>query len=74
MRSSVCAINAASGDNFNMNYPDYSQTSTDHSSILILVRGVGPSKPKSLQKIFERIQKVNNVKIKGEKCHDKNYD
>lgn len=25
-----------------------------------------PNKPRSLQKIFERIQKIDNVKIKGE--------
>jgi hypothetical protein len=66
MRSSVCALNAASGENFNLMYPDYEQTTSHHSQLLVLIRGIGPNKPRTLQKIFERIQKVNNVKIKGE--------
>lgn len=81
----MCALNAATGDNFNMNFPDYDQTTAHHSCLLVLIRGIGvnlhksesdelpiltvrffqPNKPRTLQKIFERIQKVNNVKIKG---------
>lgn len=41
MRSSVCALNAASGDNFNMNFPDYEQTTGHHSTLLVLIRGIG---------------------------------
>lgn len=48
-----------------MSHPDYEQQAYHHSCLLILIRGIGPSKPRSLQKIFERIQHVNNVKIKG---------
>lgn len=49
----------------NMSHPDYEQQAHHHSCLLVLIRGIGPSKPRSLQKIFERIQHVNNVKIKG---------
>lgn len=66
MRSSVCALNAASGENFNLMFPDYEQHTSHHAHLLVLIRGIGPNKPRTLQKIFERIQKVNNVKIKGE--------
>lgn len=48
-----------------MSHPDYEQQAHHHSCLLILIRGIGQSKPRSLQKIFERIQQVNNVKIKG---------
>ena len=48
-----------------MSHPDYDQQAYHHGSLLVLVRGIGPLKPRSLQKIFERIQKVNNIKIKG---------
>lgn len=41
MRSSLCALNAASGDNFTMNFPDYDQLSTDHARLLVLIRGIG---------------------------------
>lgn len=64
MRSSLCALTAATGDNLSMNFPDYEQLSSDHGRLLILIRGIGPNKPRSLQKIFERIQKIDNVKIK----------
>jgi hypothetical protein len=45
MRSSVCALNAATGDNFNMNFPDYEQTSAHHSCLLVLIRGIGVDFP-----------------------------
>lgn len=41
MRSSVCALNAATADNFNMNFPDYDQTTAHHSCLLLLIRGIG---------------------------------
>lgn len=41
MRSSLCALNAATGDNLTMNFPDYQQIASDHSRILILIRGIG---------------------------------
>jgi hypothetical protein len=32
-----------------------------HGCLLILIRGILPNEPVSLQKIFDRIQKVNNI-------------
>lgn len=48
-----------------MSHPDYNQNAYHHGCLLVLVRGIGQSKPRSLQKIFERLQRVNNVKITG---------
>lgn len=48
-----------------MSHPDYEQHAHHHGCLLVLVRGIGQSKPRSLQKIFERLQRVNNVKITG---------
>lgn len=48
-----------------MAHPDYEQHHYHHGCLLILVRGIGPLKPRSLQRVFERIQRVNNVKIPG---------
>lgn len=48
-----------------MSHPDYDQNAYHHGCLLVLVRGIGQSKPRSLQKIFERLQLVNNVKISG---------
>lgn len=47
MRSSVCALNAATGENFNMNFPDYDQTTAHHSCLLVLIRGIGVNLHKS---------------------------
>lgn len=52
-----------------MSHPDYEQQAHHHSCLLVLIRGIGSSKPRSLQKIFERVQRVNNVKIKGHTAH-----
>lgn len=41
MRSSLCQLNAATGDNLTMNFPDYEQLASDHSRLLILIRGIG---------------------------------
>lgn len=46
-----------------MSHPDYSQHAHHHGSLLVLVRGIGGNKPRSLQKVFERIQRVENVQI-----------
>ncbi|KXJ79652.1 hypothetical protein RP20_CCG000124 [Aedes albopictus] len=48
-----------------MAHPDYEQHHYHHGCLLILVRGIGPLKPRSLQRVFERIQRINNVKIPG---------
>ncbi|XP_052893133.1 protein brunelleschi isoform X2 [Anopheles moucheti] len=63
MRSSVSyMLSQAAGDPI-MAHPDYEQHHYHHGCLLILVRGIGSSKPRSLQRIFERVQRVNNVKI-----------
>lgn len=63
MRSSVSyMLSHGSGDPI-MSHPDYEQEAHHHGALLILVRGIGHSKPRSLQRIFERIQRVNNVRI-----------
>lgn len=54
-----------------MSHPDYEQHAHHHGCLLVLVRGIGPSKPRSLQKIFERLQKVNNVKVNGKLNYSK---
>uniref|UniRef100_A0A1B0A401 Uncharacterized protein n=1 Tax=Glossina pallidipes TaxID=7398 RepID=A0A1B0A401_GLOPL len=46
-----------------MSRPDYEQTILHHSYLLVLLRGVGPSKPRTLQKAFDKVRGVNNVKI-----------
>uniref|UniRef100_A0A6B2EIB5 Putative targeting complex trapp subunit n=1 Tax=Phlebotomus kandelakii TaxID=1109342 RepID=A0A6B2EIB5_9DIPT len=46
-----------------MSHPDYEQNAHHHGALLVLVRGIGPAKPRSLQKVFERIQSVNTVRI-----------
>lgn len=65
MRSSVSYMLSHSAVDTIMSKPDYEQNAHHHGSVLVLVRGIGPSKPRSLQKVFERLQKVNNVKING---------
>ncbi|XP_058124647.1 protein brunelleschi [Anopheles ziemanni] len=63
MRSSVSyMLSQGPGDPI-MAHLDYEQHHYHHGCLLILVRGIGPSKPRSLQRVFERIQRVNNVKI-----------
>lgn len=65
MRSSVSYMLSEGGREPAMSHPDYEQISHDHGALLILTRGLGDKKPKSLQKVFERIQKVNNLKVTG---------
>lgn len=48
-----------------MSHPDYEQTIFHHSELLVLLRGVGVAKPRSLQRIFDRVRAINNVKITG---------
>ncbi|XP_055918283.1 protein brunelleschi [Eupeodes corollae] len=46
-----------------MSRPDYEQSCYHHGCLLVLLRGIGDAKPRSLQRIFDRVRKVNNVKI-----------
>lgn len=65
MRSSVSyMLSHGSGEPI-MSHPDFEQHAYHHGCLLVLVRGIGQSKPRSLQNIFERLQRVNNVKITG---------
>ncbi|KAH8419358.1 hypothetical protein KR222_006517 [Zaprionus bogoriensis] len=42
---------------------DYEQSALHHSSLLVLLRGVGPSRARILQRAFERVRRVNNIKV-----------
>ncbi|XP_030380620.1 protein brunelleschi [Scaptodrosophila lebanonensis] len=46
-----------------MSRPDYEQTALHHGCLLVLLRGVGPSKPRTLQRAFEKVRRVNNIKV-----------
>ncbi|XP_017873060.1 PREDICTED: protein brunelleschi [Drosophila arizonae] len=42
---------------------DYEQTALHHSCLLVLLRGVGPSRARVLQRAFEKVRRVNNIKV-----------
>ncbi|KAF5285809.1 hypothetical protein FQA39_LY04270 [Lamprigera yunnana] len=64
MRSSVSYILSSTTSEPNMSHPDYEQYSHDHAAHLILVKQIGSClKTKIFNKFFERISRVNNVKI-----------
>lgn len=65
MRSSVSYMLSHGSGEPAMSHPDYEQQAHHHSCLLVLIRGIGTAKPRSLQRVFERIQQVNNIKIKG---------
>lgn len=65
MRSSVSFMLSHGTGEPAMSHPDYEQHAHHHGALLVLVRGIGPAKPRSLQKVFERLQKVNNVQVTG---------
>lgn len=67
MRSTVSYMLSESIKEPAMSHPDYEQQAFHHSFLLVLIRGIGSQKPKSLQSVFERIQKIQNVKVKGKK-------
>ncbi|CAH1163945.1 unnamed protein product [Phaedon cochleariae] len=64
MRSSVSYILSSSTSEPNMSHPDYEQYSHDHAALLVLVRHIGNQlKPKIFMKFYDRISKINSVKI-----------
>lgn len=64
MRSSVSYILSTNTTEPNMSHPDYEQISHDHAALLILVKHIGSQlKPKTFSKFFDRIAKLNEVKI-----------
>lgn len=54
-----------SGREPSQQHPDFEQQAHHAGSILILIRGIGTDRSKSLKCIFERIQKIENVKVNG---------
>lgn len=66
MRAAVGAVQPhASVEPPVMSRLDYEQNALHHSSLLVLLRGVGPSRARILQRAFERVRRVNNIKVTG---------
>ncbi|XP_022916295.2 protein brunelleschi [Onthophagus taurus] len=64
MRSSVSYILSSTSTEPNMSHPDYEQFSHDHAALLVLVRHIGSQlKTATFNKYFERISKINSVKV-----------
>ncbi|CAD7000073.1 unnamed protein product [Ceratitis capitata] len=63
MRANVSLMLSHGASETVMSRPDYEQNSLHHGCLLVLLRGVGPSKPRSLQKAFDKVRRVSNVKI-----------
>ncbi|XP_036344710.1 protein brunelleschi-like isoform X1 [Rhagoletis pomonella] len=63
MRANVGLILSHEAGETIMSRPDYEQNALHHGCLLVLLRGVGPSKPRSLQKAFDKVRRVSNVKI-----------
>lgn len=66
MRSSVSYILSHGPGESVMSHPDYAQQAQHHACLLVLVKGIG-GVLKNFNKLWERIQKVNNIKVTG-KC------
>ncbi|XP_068618004.1 protein brunelleschi [Battus philenor] len=62
MRSSVSYILSHAPGESVMSHPDYAQHAQHHACLLVLVRGIG-GVLKNFNKLWERIQKVNNIKV-----------
>lgn len=65
MRSTVSFMLSGQAEQLAMSHPDYEIQTHHHGCLLVLLRGVGPSKPRSLQRVFEKVRRINNVKIIG---------
>ncbi|XP_037957799.1 protein brunelleschi [Teleopsis dalmanni] len=63
MRATVSLMASHGVGDPSMSRPDYEQSALHHSCLLVLLRGVGPSKPRSLQKAFDKVRRVNNIKV-----------
>lgn len=64
MRSSVSVMLSGGSSEAPAARPDWAQSAQHHATLLLLVRGLG-SPLRNFNKLFERIQKVSNVKITG---------
>ncbi|KAH9630266.1 hypothetical protein HF086_012451 [Spodoptera exigua] len=62
MRSSVSYILSHAPGESVMSHPDYSQHAQHHACLLVLVKGIG-GMLKNFNKLWERIQRVNNIKV-----------
>ncbi|XP_063537135.1 protein brunelleschi [Cydia strobilella] len=62
MRSSVSYILSHAPGESVMSHPDYAQQAQHHACLLVLVKGVG-GMLKNFNKLWERIQRVNNIKV-----------
>ncbi|XP_059052611.1 protein brunelleschi [Achroia grisella] len=62
MRSSVSYILSHAPGESVMSHPDYSQHAQHHACLLVLVKGIG-GMLKNFNKLWDRIQKVNNIKV-----------
>ncbi|CAG9788774.1 unnamed protein product [Diatraea saccharalis] len=62
MRSSVSYILSHAPGESVMSHPDYGQHAQHHACLLVLVKGIG-GMLKNFNKLWERIQKVNNIKV-----------
>ncbi|KAL0871281.1 hypothetical protein ABMA27_005032 [Loxostege sticticalis] len=62
MRSSVSYILSHAPGESVMSHPDYAQHAQHHACLLVLVKGIG-GMLKNFNKLWERIQKVNNIKV-----------
>ncbi|KOB69480.1 NIK-and IKBKB-binding protein-like protein [Operophtera brumata] len=62
MRSSVSYILSHAPGESVMSHPDYGQHAQHHACLLVLVKGIG-GMLKNFNKLWERIQRVNNIKV-----------
>lgn len=64
MRSSVSYILSHAPGESVMSHPDYAQHAQHHACLLVLVKGIG-GVLKNFNKLWERIQRINNIKVTG---------
>lgn len=64
MRSSVSYILSHAPGESVMSHPDYGQHAQHHACLLVLVKGIG-GMLKNFNKLWERLQRVNNIKVTG---------
>lgn len=48
-----------------MSRPDYEQSALHHGCLLVLLRGVGPSRARILQRAFEKVRRVSHIRVNG---------
>lgn len=68
MRSSVSYILSHAPGETVMSHPDYTQQAQHHAGLLVLVKGIG-GMLKNFNKLWERMQRVNNIKVTGKHTH-----